>query len=195
MSKSNWFRLSSFQIFDLMFNQRNIHELTCRFAVVLLLTCQCLADDGYEMDDFLKREYSLTKPYQGRLSKRFAGVGFTISNYYFSFQTMFTNIYICSVQKHNWCIQQISIELLSVRYGYWQDSVISSSEQYRVSKSRSWEPQGVHVLFIAMLIQIISSSLSFYYLNQLCSVMAKTTSDTTSCNCIWLHIDSQNRSW
>ncbi|XP_055776132.1 VIP36-like protein isoform X3 [Salvelinus fontinalis] len=65
MNKSNRFRMSSFKIFDLMFNQRNIHELTCRFAVVLILTCQCLADDGYEMDDFLKREYSLTKPYQG----------------------------------------------------------------------------------------------------------------------------------
>ncbi|CAB1320033.1 unnamed protein product [Coregonus sp. 'balchen'] len=65
MNKCNRFRMSSFQIFDLMFNQRNIHELTCLFAVVLLLTCQCLADDGYEMDDFLKREYSLTKPYQG----------------------------------------------------------------------------------------------------------------------------------
>ncbi|XP_029572410.1 lectin, mannose-binding 2-like b isoform X1 [Salmo trutta] len=65
MNKSNRFRLSSFKIFDLMFNQRNIHKLTCRFAVVLLLTCHCLADDGYEMDDFLKREYSLTKPYQG----------------------------------------------------------------------------------------------------------------------------------
>ncbi|XP_020330152.1 lectin, mannose-binding 2-like b isoform X1 [Oncorhynchus nerka] len=65
MNKSNRFRMGSFKIFDLMLNQRNIHELTCRFAAVLLLTCQCLADDGYEMDDFLKREYSLTKPYQG----------------------------------------------------------------------------------------------------------------------------------
>ncbi|XP_055743452.1 VIP36-like protein isoform X2 [Salvelinus fontinalis] len=65
MSKSNWFRLSSFQIFDLMFNHRNIHELTCLFTIVLILTCQCLADDGYEMDEFLKREHSLTKPYQG----------------------------------------------------------------------------------------------------------------------------------
>ncbi|XP_020345954.2 VIP36-like protein isoform X2 [Oncorhynchus kisutch] len=65
MSKSNWFRLSSFQIFDLMFNQRNNHKLTCLFTIVLILTCQCLADDGYEMDDFLKREHSLTKPYQG----------------------------------------------------------------------------------------------------------------------------------
>ncbi|CAB1322202.1 unnamed protein product [Coregonus sp. 'balchen'] len=65
MSKSNRFRLSSFQIFDLLFNQRNINELICLFTVVLLLTCTCLADDGYEMDDFLKREYSLTKPYQG----------------------------------------------------------------------------------------------------------------------------------
>uniref|UniRef100_A0A8C8IMB4 L-type lectin-like domain-containing protein n=2 Tax=Oncorhynchus tshawytscha TaxID=74940 RepID=A0A8C8IMB4_ONCTS len=65
MSKSNWFRLSSFQIFDLMFNQRNNRKLTCLFTIVLILTCQCLADDGYEIDDFLKREHSLTKPYQG----------------------------------------------------------------------------------------------------------------------------------
>uniref|UniRef100_A0A673WF95 Lectin, mannose-binding 2-like b n=1 Tax=Salmo trutta TaxID=8032 RepID=A0A673WF95_SALTR len=74
MSKSNWFRLSSFQIFDLMFNQRNIHELTCLFTIVVILTCQCLADDGYEMDDFLKREHSLTKPYQG--------VGFSSSSHW-----------------------------------------------------------------------------------------------------------------
>uniref|UniRef100_A0A4W5M2N8 Lectin, mannose-binding 2-like b n=1 Tax=Hucho hucho TaxID=62062 RepID=A0A4W5M2N8_9TELE len=65
VSKSNRFRLNSFKMFDLMFNQRNIHKLTCLFTIVLSLTCQCLADDGYEMDDFLKREHSLTKPYQG----------------------------------------------------------------------------------------------------------------------------------
>jgi hypothetical protein len=79
MSKSNWFRLNSFQIFDLMFNQRNNHKLTCLFTIVLILTCQCLADDGYEMDDFLKREHSLTKPYQGNVVLSFAGVVSKIS--------------------------------------------------------------------------------------------------------------------
>ncbi|KAM6965476.1 lectin, mannose-binding 2-like b [Aplochiton taeniatus] len=44
---------------------RNIHELTCLFTICCLLVSQSLADDGYEVDDFLKREYSLTKPYQG----------------------------------------------------------------------------------------------------------------------------------
>ncbi|KAJ8005883.1 hypothetical protein DPEC_G00122530 [Dallia pectoralis] len=29
------------------------------------LKAQCMADEVYDMDDFLKREYSLTKPYQG----------------------------------------------------------------------------------------------------------------------------------
>ncbi|XP_019907691.1 lectin, mannose-binding 2-like b isoform X1 [Esox lucius] len=65
MNKSDRFRLNRFQIFDFMLSQRKIHELTCLFAVIVIFTSQCQADDGYDMDDFLKREYSLTKPYQG----------------------------------------------------------------------------------------------------------------------------------
>lgn len=63
--KSILSRMRSFSIFDSMFNFRNIRGLTYLFVVLFILTGQSLADDGYEMDDFLKREYSLTKPYQG----------------------------------------------------------------------------------------------------------------------------------
>lgn len=68
MNKSDLSRMITFPKLDVMFNRRNIHELTCVIAVVFLLMSQSLADDGYEMDDFLKREFSLTKPYQGNVS-------------------------------------------------------------------------------------------------------------------------------
>lgn len=48
-----------------MFNLRSINELTCLLVFICSLMGSSLADNGYEMDDFLKREYSLTKPYQG----------------------------------------------------------------------------------------------------------------------------------
>lgn len=32
---------------------------------LLLIVRSCLSDDGHEMEEFLKREYSLSKPYQG----------------------------------------------------------------------------------------------------------------------------------
>uniref|UniRef100_A0AAY4DP19 L-type lectin-like domain-containing protein n=2 Tax=Denticeps clupeoides TaxID=299321 RepID=A0AAY4DP19_9TELE len=35
------------------------------FVSLLLLVAPCRGDAGYDMDEFLKREYSLTKPYQG----------------------------------------------------------------------------------------------------------------------------------
>ncbi|KAL0979169.1 hypothetical protein UPYG_G00181600 [Umbra pygmaea] len=62
---NNYNRMSIFPKLDLMFNLRKIHELTCLLTIIFIFSCHCLADDGYEMDDFLKREYSLTKPYQG----------------------------------------------------------------------------------------------------------------------------------
>ena len=32
---------------------------------LLLVASPCFSDDGHEMEEFLKREYSLSKPYQG----------------------------------------------------------------------------------------------------------------------------------
>lgn len=34
-------------------------------ALLLLAVSFCFADEDHEMEEFLKREYSLTKPYQG----------------------------------------------------------------------------------------------------------------------------------
>lgn len=47
-------------------------------AAVCLLTGQSLADYEYEMDDFLKREYSLTKPYQAGLGASWDLLGTTM---------------------------------------------------------------------------------------------------------------------
>lgn len=46
---------------------RKIMPLKPRWAFVfLILTASvCSADDDHEMEEFLKREYSLSKPYQG----------------------------------------------------------------------------------------------------------------------------------
>lgn len=35
------------------------------FACLILSVSQCFADEDHEMEEFLKREYSLSKPYQG----------------------------------------------------------------------------------------------------------------------------------
>ncbi|XP_049459407.1 lectin, mannose-binding 2-like a isoform X1 [Epinephelus fuscoguttatus] len=47
--------------------RRKIMPLTSywTFAFLIFITSQCLADDDHEMEEFLKREYSLSKPYQG----------------------------------------------------------------------------------------------------------------------------------
>lgn len=50
-----------------MFHLKNIRELTCVFVTVCILISQSLADDQEFMEDFLKREYSLAKPYRGKL--------------------------------------------------------------------------------------------------------------------------------
>lgn len=36
------------------------------FAFLILIAHPCFADDDHEMEEFLKREYSLSKPYQGK---------------------------------------------------------------------------------------------------------------------------------
>lgn len=35
------------------------------FVILVLTASLCFADDDHEMEEFLKREYSLSKPYQG----------------------------------------------------------------------------------------------------------------------------------
>lgn len=50
-----------------MFHLKNIRKLTCLFVAVCILMSQSLADDQEFMEDFLKREYSLAKPYRGKL--------------------------------------------------------------------------------------------------------------------------------
>ncbi|XP_049434777.1 VIP36-like protein isoform X1 [Epinephelus fuscoguttatus] len=58
-------RLRTFWFICPMFHWKNIRELTCLFVTVCILMRQSLADDRDFMEDFLKREYSLAKPYRG----------------------------------------------------------------------------------------------------------------------------------
>lgn len=50
-----------------MFHLKNIRELTCVFVAICILISHSLADDQEFLEDFLKREYSLAKPYRGEL--------------------------------------------------------------------------------------------------------------------------------
>ncbi|KAF7655052.1 hypothetical protein LDENG_00061630 [Lucifuga dentata] len=48
-----------------MFHVKHIRKSTCLFVYILVLMSQSLADDQDDLEDFLKREYSLVKPYRG----------------------------------------------------------------------------------------------------------------------------------
>lgn len=48
-----------------MFHFKNIGQLTCVFVTVCTVMSPSLADDQDYMEEFLKREYSLAKPYRG----------------------------------------------------------------------------------------------------------------------------------
>lgn len=63
----NKFQLSSFPVPNIVFNMKNASMKIFLVTFLLFMTSRCQGDDGYEMDEFLKREYSLTKPYQGKL--------------------------------------------------------------------------------------------------------------------------------
>ncbi|XP_038559404.1 VIP36-like protein isoform X1 [Micropterus salmoides] len=65
VTKSNLDRLRSFWFLYPMFHFKNTRELTCLFVTVCILMSQSLADSQDFMEDFLKREYSLAKPYRG----------------------------------------------------------------------------------------------------------------------------------
>ena len=49
------------------FYMKNMRELICLLVTICLLTSQSLANDQDFMEEFLKREYSLAKPYRGEL--------------------------------------------------------------------------------------------------------------------------------
>ncbi|XP_044052070.1 lectin, mannose-binding 2-like b [Siniperca chuatsi] len=65
VTKLNLDRLRSFCFLYPMFHLKNIRELTCLFVTVCILMSQSLADNQDFMEEFLKREYSLVKPYRG----------------------------------------------------------------------------------------------------------------------------------
>uniref|UniRef100_UPI0037E712A2 lectin, mannose-binding 2-like b n=1 Tax=Semicossyphus pulcher TaxID=241346 RepID=UPI0037E712A2 len=65
LAKSNPVRLRSFWFLSTMFYFKNIRELTCLFVIVCIFMSQSLADDQDFIEEFLKREYSLAKPYRG----------------------------------------------------------------------------------------------------------------------------------
>ncbi|XP_036953907.1 VIP36-like protein [Acanthopagrus latus] len=65
VSKSNLDRLRSFCFLNPMFRHKSIRELKFLFVIVCVLMSQTLADEQDFMEDFLKREYSLAKPYRG----------------------------------------------------------------------------------------------------------------------------------
>lgn len=67
VKKPSLFRLTSLWSLYPMFHLKNIRELTCVFVTVCILISQSLANDQEFMEDFLKREYSLAKPYRGKL--------------------------------------------------------------------------------------------------------------------------------
>lgn len=62
---SNLERLTSCSLFDPMFDVRKIRQLTCLFAVACVWMSRAVADEQDFLEDFLKREYSLAKPYRG----------------------------------------------------------------------------------------------------------------------------------
>nr|XP_046242140.1 VIP36-like protein [Scatophagus argus] len=63
--KPNLDRLRSFSFLYPMFRFKIIRLLTCLFITVCILMNQSLADDQDFMEEFLKQEYSLAKPYRG----------------------------------------------------------------------------------------------------------------------------------
>ncbi|KAF1388739.1 hypothetical protein PFLUV_G00065760 [Perca fluviatilis] len=57
--------LGSFWLLCPMFHFKNLRKLTCLFVSVCILISPSLADEQDFMEDFMKREYSLAKPYHG----------------------------------------------------------------------------------------------------------------------------------
>lgn len=68
VAKSNLAPLRSFCFLNSVFHFRNLRELTWLLITICYLTSQSLADEGDFMEEFLKREYSLVKPYRGEFN-------------------------------------------------------------------------------------------------------------------------------
>lgn len=61
------FKTSCCPMPSIVFNMRNAAMKLFLVTFLFYLTSPCNGDDGVELDEFLKREYSLSKPYQGKL--------------------------------------------------------------------------------------------------------------------------------
>ncbi|XP_034548100.1 VIP36-like protein [Notolabrus celidotus] len=64
-TKTNPVPLRSWSFWSSLFYFRNIREFTCLFVTVCVLMSPSLAEDQDFAEDFLKREFSLAKPYRG----------------------------------------------------------------------------------------------------------------------------------
>lgn len=62
---SNPVRLRSFCVFNSMLLPKSLRELACVLVAVCALLSRSLAEEQEFVEDFLKREYSLAKPYRG----------------------------------------------------------------------------------------------------------------------------------
>ncbi|KAM9360902.1 VIP36-like protein [Symphorus nematophorus] len=65
VTESNLARLRSFCFLYPMFHFKIFRELTCVFVTLCVLMSRSLADEQDFQEEFLKREYSLSKPYRG----------------------------------------------------------------------------------------------------------------------------------
>ena len=68
VTESNLARLRSFSFLYPMLHFKTLRELTCVFVTVCVLMSRSLADEQDFQEDFLKREYSLSKPYRGKFT-------------------------------------------------------------------------------------------------------------------------------
>ncbi|XP_074525387.1 lectin, mannose-binding 2-like b isoform X1 [Halichoeres trimaculatus] len=65
VTKTNRVRLRRFSLSPPLFVCKLIRELTCLLVTVCILSSQSLAEEQDFLEEFLKREYSLAKPYRG----------------------------------------------------------------------------------------------------------------------------------
>lgn len=70
-------RSSDFKSLFSLFSKRKIMPLNSYWTLIVLIftVSQCFSDDDHEMEEFLKREYSLSKPYQGNVTHSVNGLG------------------------------------------------------------------------------------------------------------------------
>lgn len=71
-TKANPGRLRSFIFSHPMLVLKPSRDLTCLFVTVCVLMSRAAADEQDFMEEFLKREYSLSKPYRGEFNCQLA---------------------------------------------------------------------------------------------------------------------------